>query len=175
MRNRYTQRPDNWDYTGNQIARLNFEGFCTFCPAHSNENSSGSHSKWGKKVAAKTFYATGKGRKTQKNFYRRGKYIWLYDKHFDEKIEKPKRRKRKLELDYKGARYILDEYIKFLKNNRNVIADRAARNLNRYSWSEAQTSLAEQGFGYKPDSTDFSIYVTFTRKKPYYRYLPPES
>lgn len=43
-------------------------GDCTFCPRHDGENIRGSHSKWGKKRAAKCQYATGNGRKAPKNY-----------------------------------------------------------------------------------------------------------
>ena len=173
MRNRYTQRPDHWDYTGNQLARKCFEGACSWCPAHNNENSSGSHSQWGRKVATKTFYATGKGRKEKKAFYRRGRKLWFYDKH--DEIEKPKsRRKEKMELSRGHARYMLDEYIKYLKRNRNSIADYAAGYLNRDSWGGCTASCGGLSFGYDGRTDDFTLFVSFRRKKPYYRYLPPE-
>ena len=172
MSNRYTQRPENWDYTGNQIARRCFAGHCTLCPAHNNENSSGEHSKWGRKVAAKTFYATGKGRKEKEKFYRRGRKLWLYDARYDKDYQPKPRRKEKMELSYGDARYMLDQYIKYLKTHRNAIADAAARYLNRDSWAGTTASLGTLPFGHEEE--DFLLYVSFRRKKPYYRYLPPE-
>lgn len=43
--------------------------YCGYCPYHDIENIKGSQSRWGKKAAAKTFYATGKGRKRPKRYY----------------------------------------------------------------------------------------------------------
>lgn len=43
-------------------------GDCNFCPFHDIENMRGSHSKYGKKKAAKSFYRTGKGRKPPKRY-----------------------------------------------------------------------------------------------------------
>lgn len=45
-----------------------YNGDCNFCPFHDIENMRGSHSKHGKKKAAKRFYATGKGCKTPKRY-----------------------------------------------------------------------------------------------------------
>lgn len=42
--------------------------FCSYCPYHDVENIKGSHSKYGKKKATKSFYVTGKGRKTPKKY-----------------------------------------------------------------------------------------------------------
>lgn len=48
--------------------------FCTYCPYHGGENiTRRGHSQWGKKKAAKKFYASGKGRKKPKRYY---KDIW---------------------------------------------------------------------------------------------------
>jgi len=180
MRNRYTQRPDHWDYTSQQLvrfARLR-QGDCLHCSANRGDNQRGHLAKWGKKVAKKHEYATGKRRNDNQFKWARMHHGFnvcdYYDAHYDEKYKPKPRRKEKMELTNGDARYLLDEYIKYLKKNRNVIADTAARNLNRYSWAGASTSLAELGMGSK-DVPEFSVYITFTRKKPFYRYFPPES
>lgn len=45
-----------------------YNGDCSYCPYHDIENCRGSHSKYGKKKAAKSFYATGKGRKKPRRY-----------------------------------------------------------------------------------------------------------
>ena len=80
MRNRYTQRKDIPN--GRDALRYirSHTNYCTFCPPNHGENSHGSHSLWGRKVAAKRLYATGKGRK-EFNWYRYGPYD-LTDKRY---------------------------------------------------------------------------------------------
>lgn len=51
-------------------------GDCLWCGRHDGENIRGNHANWGKKRAAKTLYATRKGRKVPKNFQK----SW-YKKH----------------------------------------------------------------------------------------------
>ena len=65
MRNRVSQRKKYYGCNGRQIVLVERakQGDCTFCPANHNENENGSHSQWGREVAAKRAYSTGKGRK----------------------------------------------------------------------------------------------------------------
>lgn len=57
------------------------QGDCTYCPPNANENENGHHSAWGRKVAAKHKYATGKGRK-EINWHKYGPWS-LCDRHYD--------------------------------------------------------------------------------------------
>lgn len=57
------------------------DNFCTFCPANHNENANGSKSRWGRKVAKKTEYTTGKHRKEID--WNNRPYWDLCDKHYD--------------------------------------------------------------------------------------------
>lgn len=81
MRNRISQQP----FVHNGREAVLFErlrqGDCTWCPPNRNENENGRHSLWGRKVAAKRKYATGKGRK-EINWYKYGPWN-LCDRHYD--------------------------------------------------------------------------------------------
>lgn len=57
------------------------QGDCPFCPPNHNENARGSKSHWGRKVAKKTYYRTGKGRK-EIDWHRDGRFWDLEDKHY---------------------------------------------------------------------------------------------
>lgn len=80
MRNRISQRP----YVHNGREAVLYErmvqGDCTFCPANHNENAHGSRSKWGRKVAMKQYYSTGRKRK-EINWYDFGPWD-LTDYHY---------------------------------------------------------------------------------------------
>ena len=69
-------------HNGKEVVRRSRQrtDFCTFCPANHNENANGSKSQWGRKVAAKKAYSSGKHRKEVKCWY---KYWDLYDKHYE--------------------------------------------------------------------------------------------
>lgn len=54
---------------------------CTFCPPNHCENERGHHSQWGRKVAAKRAYSTGKGRK-EFDWTNDCPYWDLNDKHY---------------------------------------------------------------------------------------------
>jgi len=54
---------------------------CTFCPPNHCENERGHHSQWGRKVAAKRAYSTGKGRK-EFDWTNNCPYWDLNDKHY---------------------------------------------------------------------------------------------
>ena len=90
MRNRKSQ---NFDYATSKeliLAERRGQGDCTYCPANHNENARGSKSLWGRKVAAKQKYRTGKGRKEID--WRLIPFWDLYDKHYE--IEEYKRGKK---------------------------------------------------------------------------------
>lgn len=93
-------------------------GKCKYCPPHKGDNDTGNRSQWGKKVAAKTLYATGKGRKELPKFMRK----W-YDKHYDpEYYEYNRKLDSKYEELDKG--YLLDsleDLSKYLKVNKNKV------------------------------------------------------
>lgn len=86
MRNRISQRP----YIHNGREAVLYErmrqGDCTFCPPNHNENKNGHKSKWGRKVAMKQYYATGRKRK-EWNWYSIGPWD-LNDAHYWEEYEK---------------------------------------------------------------------------------------
>lgn len=151
---------------------------CSWCDFGRGENQTGHLAKWGKKVAKKHEYATGKKRNDNKfrwhRTYRGYRICDYYDAHYDEKYKPKPRRKQKMELSRGDARYMLDEYIKHLKRNRNSIADYAAGYLNRDSWGGCTASCGGLSFGYDGRTDDFTLFVSFRRKKPYYRYLSPE-
>lgn len=91
MRNRISQR--GYIENGREciLEERRKQGDCTFCPANHNENTHGSKSKWGRKVAAKRLYSTGKGRK-EINWFKLGPWD-LQDDHYNpDKYVKPKRR-----------------------------------------------------------------------------------
>lgn len=75
MRHFLEMTPKEWyDWHKNQ-----FKYYCRYCPPHDGDNAHGKHSQWGKKKASKTLYATGKGRKKPKNFYKGTRYQnWGY-------------------------------------------------------------------------------------------------
>lgn len=93
-------------------------GLCKYCPPHGGDNVRGSRSAWGKKVAAKTMYATGKKRKELPKYMRK----W-YDKHYEEDSYESN---RKLENKYEEVdkRFILDtleNLSKYIKVNKNKL------------------------------------------------------
>lgn len=59
------------------------QGDCNFCPPNHCENAHGEHSKWGRKVASKQKYRTGKGRKEID--WTKHPYWDLWDKHYEKK------------------------------------------------------------------------------------------
>lgn len=98
MRNRLTQRPENWDLTGRQMVLLERaqQGDCTFCPANRGDNQTGHLAKWGKKVAKKHEYATGKRRNDKKfrqsSYFRGYRISAYYDAHFDPNAKRKEKR-----------------------------------------------------------------------------------
>lgn len=101
-------------------------GKCKYCPPHRGDNDRGSHSQWGKKVAAKTLYVTGKGRKELPKFMRK----W-YDKHYDpEYYEYNRKLDSKYEEVDKG--YLLntiENLSKYLKANKNKVTQDILENV----------------------------------------------
>lgn len=93
-------------------------GKCKYCPPHKGDNDRNSRSQWGKKVAAKTMYSTGKKRKELPKYMRK----W-YDKHYDlENYESNRKLESKYEEVNKG--YLLstiENLAKYLKINKNNI------------------------------------------------------
>lgn len=81
MRNRVSQRPSVHNGREAILLERMQQGDCTYCPANHNENAHGSKSVWGRKVAAKHKYATGKGRK-EINWYKLGPWD-LTDNHYN--------------------------------------------------------------------------------------------
>lgn len=81
MRNRISQRPSVHNGREALLTSRSQEGQCLWCPPNHNENAHGARSKWGRKVAAKRFYATGKGRKEIN--WNKHPYWDLYDKHYE--------------------------------------------------------------------------------------------
>ena len=84
MRNRMSQSGSVHNGKECIFGRKKKQGDCTYCPANHNENSHGHHSQWGRKVAAKTQYATGKGRNER---YLTHKKYWdgsAWDKRYAE-------------------------------------------------------------------------------------------
>lgn len=133
MRNRTSQQTKY--HTGKEVvlAERAKQGDCTFCPPNQNENENGRHSLWGRKVAAKQKYRTGKGRK-EINWWQRGPWN-LTDFHYKPgEIEQRKKLKMyketqrgeiKLGLEEIGRQihnrspYYTSQFWKTLKDNEN--------------------------------------------------------
>lgn len=66
-----------------KLYSLQCYGKCTWCPPHDGDNVQfrKSYSQWGKKVAAKTAYSSGKKRKEVPKHLRQ----WWFDKHYANK------------------------------------------------------------------------------------------
>lgn len=64
---------------------------------------------------------------------------------------------------------MLDEYIKFLKTNRNKIADEVSKGLNKQFHRWCHTEVAEQCWGEKRGEKDLNWYwqVRVYRDQPY--------
>ena len=95
-------------------------GKCKYCPPHKGDNDTGNRSQWGKKVAAKTLYVTGKGRKELPKFMRK----W-YDKHYEDKEELNSWRKldnRYYEVDKGYLADSLENLGDYLTNKKNKYA-----------------------------------------------------
>ena len=80
MRNRISQRASIHNGREAILMERLKQGDCIYCPANHGENSHGSHSRWGRKVAKKRLYFNGKGRK-EINWNNRP-YWDLMDKHY---------------------------------------------------------------------------------------------
>jgi len=147
--------------------------FCSWCGFHSGENIRKHTSRWGKKVAKKHQYATGKGRDEspyKSNHYWRGMRLAnVYDAHYDEKAPRQERKYIKMKTTKGDALEMLDGYIKFLKSNRNKIADDISKGLNKQPWKWSFTSAGDQSWGEKRGSKDLNWYwqVRVYRDQPY--------
>lgn len=80
MRNRISKRLKYHNYKEILLKIRSKQGDCTLCPPNHNENHHGEHSKWGRKVAKRRQYTTGKGRK-EFDWYNKGPWD-LTDYHY---------------------------------------------------------------------------------------------
>ena len=64
------------------------QGDCAYCPANHNENRRGHKSKWGRKVASRRRYTTGKGRKEID--WTQCPYWDLWDEHYERRDKNAK-------------------------------------------------------------------------------------
>lgn len=129
-------------------------GLCKWCPPHHGDNDRGSRSRWGKKVAARTMYVTGKKRKELPKYMRK----W-YDKHYDEDEFVSNRRldNKYYEIDKGDLALSLDGLGDYLKKNRNRFSQQILGKVdNPYS---SGTIYAEN------EKLSFTIYVARKRIK----------
>lgn len=85
MRNRISQREGIHNGRECILIERAKQGDCLYCPPNHNENAHGEKSLWGRKVAAKHKYATGRGRK-EINWVKYGPWD-LTDYHYDPDIQ----------------------------------------------------------------------------------------
>lgn len=81
MRNRKSQLRKYHNGKEVILAERMQQGDCTYCPANHNENRHGHKSKWGRKVASRRQYTTGKGRKEID--WTKHPYWDLWDEHYE--------------------------------------------------------------------------------------------
>lgn len=86
MRNRISQRKNIHNGRECILAERLHQGDCLYCPPNHDENRHGHKSKWGRKVAAKQAYKTGKGRK-EINWVEHP-YWDLWDEHYAQRDKK---------------------------------------------------------------------------------------
>lgn len=129
-------------------------GLCKWCPPHHGDNDRGSRSRWGKKVAARTMYVTGKKRKELPKYMRK----W-YDKHYEDKEELDSWRKldnRYYEVDKGYLADSLENLGDYLANRKNKYATLILKEVDNIH-SSGLISLEN-------NKLSFRIYVTRKRK-----------
>lgn len=129
-------------------------GKCKYCPPHKGDNDRGSRSQWGKKVAARTFYVTRKGRKELPKFMRK-----RYDKHYEDKEELDSW--RKLDNRY----YEVDKG--YLADSLEILGDYLANKKNKYATlilKEVDNIHSSVLISLENNKLSFRIYVTRKRK-----------
>lgn len=129
-------------------------GKCRWCAPHRGDNDTNSRSQWGKKVAMKNYYATGKGRKELPKFMRK----W-YDKHYEDKEELNSW--RKLDNRY----YEVDKG--YLADSLEILGDYLANKKNKYATlilKEVDNIHSSGLISLENNKLSFRIYVTRKRK-----------
>ena len=155
MRNRPSQLSKY--HTGREVVlaeRLR-QGDCTYCPANHGENSHGEKSRWGRKVAAKRRYRTGKGRK-EINWHKYGPRD-LQDKHYESDNSEKKVKKKMWMSISKGQ----------LKNALEDIG-RQMHNRSGHFTSVAWNSLKDEEIpstqlGWSDDTAYYTLYISKKR------------
>ena len=88
MRNRVSQSKKIHNGRECVLAERRMQGDCLWCYANHCENRVGHKSRWGRKVAAKQKYRTGKGRKEID--WTRQPYWDLWDEHYTKRDKNEK-------------------------------------------------------------------------------------
>lgn len=81
MRNRLFQQKDIYNNREYVLKSRAHQGDCLWCYPNHNENRRGHKSKWGRKVASRRQYTTGKGRKEID--WTNQPYWDLWDEHYE--------------------------------------------------------------------------------------------
>ena len=137
-----------------RILTMDGLGLCPYCAPHRGDNDRGSRSRWGKKVAMKNYYATGKGRKELPKFMRK----W-YDKHYEDVEDFNWRRKED------NKYYEVDKG--YLADSLEILGDYLANKKNRYATlilKEVDNIHSSGLISLENNKLSFRIYVTRKRK-----------
>lgn len=88
MRNRLFQQKDIYNNREYVLKSRLQQGDCLWCSPNHNENRRGHKSKWGRKVASRRQYTTGKGRKEID--WTQCPYWDLWDEHYERRNKNAK-------------------------------------------------------------------------------------
>lgn len=128
-------------------------GLCKWCPPHQGDNDRGSRSRWGKKVAAKTMYVTGKKRKELPKYMRK----W-YDKHYEDVGD--------LEINRKIDNKYCEVDKGYLADSLYLFGDYLRKNKNKFSQDILGKVDNPHGFGTisaENNKLQFTVYVSRKR------------
>ena len=175
--NRIINRPDVHNNRQYRIRLKEAVCFCSWCDFGRGDNQTGHLARWGKKVAKKHEYATGK-RRNDKKFrefsYSRGyRLCGYYDAHYDPNAERKEKRYKKMETTKGDALELLDLYIRYLQKHKGKIADEMSRGLNQRPEKMASVLVGSGAWGQMrgDDQLTWGLQIRIVRDKPYRIYI----
>ena len=152
----YRTRARRQAINNRQYVRLSLDGLgkCPYCSPHKGDNDRNSRSQWGKKVAARRYYTTGKGRKELPKFMRK----W-YDKHYQDKE------------DFESWRSLDNKYYEidkgYLADSLQNLGEYIANRKNKYATlilKDVDNIHSSGTISLENNNLSFRIYVTRKRK-----------